>query len=64
MAYTLLLAPSLRTMQHVLGGRSQTEIASQQQGAEIQVQALVAAKLEASVLPDSELSRLLLRRSD
>ncbi|OQE06493.1 hypothetical protein PENFLA_c180G07702, partial [Penicillium flavigenum] len=27
MAYTLFLAPSLRTMQHVLGGRSQTKIA-------------------------------------
>ncbi|CAG8904319.1 unnamed protein product [Penicillium nalgiovense] len=37
MAYTLFLAPSLRTMQHVLGGRSQTKIASQQQGAAIHV---------------------------
>ncbi|KAJ5040698.1 Transcriptional activator [Penicillium rubens] len=35
MAYTLFLAPSLRTVQHVLGGRLQTKIASQQQGAAI-----------------------------
>ncbi|CAP94211.1 hypothetical protein PCH_Pc16g15410 [Penicillium rubens Wisconsin 54-1255] len=32
---TLHYPPSLRTMQHVLGGRSQTKVASQQQGAAI-----------------------------
>ncbi|CAG8897835.1 unnamed protein product [Penicillium nalgiovense] len=58
MAYTLFLAPSLRTMQHVLGGRSQTKIASQQQGAEIQEHSIIEGEIYCGEWPNSARSRI------